>query len=133
MNQVQITGRLTSEPTYRDGNTPSVNFTVAVQRNFKNKNGEYDADFIRCSAFGQRAETITQYFHKGSWIGLTGSWQTGSYTNNQGQKVYTNQLIVNSFEFGPSNQSNNQQTQTQEPVTPNEKQTIDIDDSELPF
>lgn len=130
MNQVQITGRLTSEPTYRDGNTPSVNFTVAVQRNFKNKNGEYDADFIRCSAFGQRAETITQYFHKGNWIGLTGSWRTGSYTDKQGNKVYTNDLSVSGFEFGPSNKKNGNQPSNQQPQ---EQQNIDLSDDELPF
>lgn len=131
MNQVQITGRLTAEPQMNNGQTEVCRFTVAVQRSFKNKNGEYDADFINCTAFGKRAETITKYFAKGNWIGLTGSWQTGSYTNNEGQKVYTNQLIVNNFEFGPSNHSSNQQTQA--PVTPSREQTVDIDESELPF
>ena len=107
----------------------SCNFTVAVQRNFKNKNGEYDSDFIRCSAFGQRAETITQYFHKGSWIGLTGSWRTGSYTDKQGNKVYTNDLSVSGFEFGPNTKKNTNQANDQ----PQEQQNIDLSDDELPF
>lgn len=129
MNQVQITGRLTADPQMNNGQTEACHFTVAVQRNYKNKDGEYDADFINCTAFGKRAEAITQNFTKGKWIGLTGNWQTGSYTNNKGQKVYTNQLIVNNFEFGPSNHSDNQQAQ---PYGGGGAPT-DIDDNQLPF
>ena len=66
LNSCQIQGRLTTEPELNtSGSTQVVRFTLASQRSFKNKNGDYDADFIRCTAFGQRANFIAQHFHKG--------------------------------------------------------------------
>lgn len=108
LNSVQLHGRLTAEPQYKEGNTPMVRFSLAVQRNFKNQEGNYDADFINCMAFGKRANMIAQYFHKGSEMIATGEWRTGSYTNQQGQKIYTNELNVNTVDFAGSKKSSNQ-------------------------
>lgn len=108
LNSVQLHGRLTTEPQYKEGNTPMVRFSLAVQRNFKNKEGNYDADFINCTAFGKRANMIAQYFHKGSEMIATGEWRTGSYTNQQGEKIYTNDLNVSTVDFVGSKKSSNQ-------------------------
>lgn len=108
LNSVQLHGRLTAEPQYKQGNTPMVRFSLAVQRNFKNQEGNYDADFINCTAFGKRANMIAQYFHKGSEMIATGEWRTGSYTNQQGQQIYTNDLNVNTVDFVGSKKSSNQ-------------------------
>lgn len=108
LNSVQLHGRLTAEPQYKEGNTPMVRFSLAVQRNFKNQEGNYDADFINCMAFGKRANMIAQYFHKGSEMIATGEWRTGSYTNQQGQQIYTNDLNINTVDFVGSKKSSNQ-------------------------
>nr|DAQ57407.1 MAG TPA: Single strand binding protein [Caudoviricetes sp.] len=97
MNSVQLTGRLTAEPQYMDkGQSDITHFTMAVQRSYKNKDGEYDADFVRCTAFGKRASVIADNFHKGSWIEVTGEWRTGSY-QDKNETLYTPtnvQLII---------------------------------------
>ena len=108
LNSVQLHGRLTAEPQCKEGNAPMVRFSLAVQRNFKNQEGNYDADFINCMAFGKRANMIAQYFHKGSEMIATGEWRTGSYTNQHGQKIYTNELNVNTVDFVGSKKSSNQ-------------------------
>ena len=104
MNSVQLTGRLTAEPQYMDkGQSDITHFTMAVQRSYKNKDGEYDADFVRCTAFGKRASVIADKFHKGSWIEVAGEWRTGSYQDKNGNTVYTNECAVNNFGFGGGN------------------------------
>lgn len=136
LNSVQLHGRLTAEPQYKQGNTPMVRFSLAVQRNFKNQEGNYDADFINCMAFGKRANMIAQYFHKGSEMIATGEWRTGSYTNQQGQKIYTNELNVNTVDFAggknSENQNSNQQRNSQQ-GSYGGTQTVDVTDDELPF
>jgi single-strand DNA-binding protein len=76
-------------------------FTLAVDRKYK-KDGEQGADFISCVAFGKRAEFMEKYGKKGTKFNLEGSIQTGSYTNKDGQKIYTTDVIVNNIEFGES-------------------------------
>ena len=90
MNSVQLVGRFTRDPEvrYTDGGSTIARFSLAVDRRFKSENGP-TADFPNCVAFGKTAEFIEKYFHKGMKIGLQGRIQTGSYTNNEGQKVYT--------------------------------------------
>lgn len=136
LNSVQLHGRLTAEPQYKDGQTPMVRFSLAVQRNFKNKDGNYDADFINCMAFGKRANMIAQYFHKGSEMIVTGEWRTGNYTNQQGQKIYTNDLNVSTVDFAggknSGNQSSNQRGNSQQ-GNYGGAQTVDVADDELPF
>lgn len=100
MNSVQLVGRLTKDPDvrYTDGGTSIARFTIACDRRFK-KDGEDSADFISCVAFGKTAEFMEKYFSKGKKLGLNGRIQTGSYTNKDGQKVYTTDIIVDNVEF----------------------------------
>lgn len=138
LNSCQIQGRLTAEPELNtSGSTQVVRFTLASQRSFKNKNGDYDADFIRCTAFGQRANFIAQHFHKGQKMIVEGRWQTGSYTDQQGNKVYTNDLMVSNTEFDESRSQGNQQQNNAQPNQPyggyQQGGSIDIGDDELPF
>lgn len=105
MNKVILIGRLTKDADERSNSTTTVTrFTVAVDRSYK-KEGEPTADFISCVAFGKTAEFISKYFSKGSKIVIEGEWRTGSYTNKDGQKVYTNDCVVNRVEFGESKRS----------------------------
>ena len=103
MNKTIIMGRLTANPELRQSQSgvSNLRFTVAVNRNFKNQNGEYDADFISCVAFKQRAEFIARYFSKGSMICVEGSLRTGSYTDKNHSDVthYTTDLYVDNAEF----------------------------------
>ena len=95
-----MTGRLTKDPEIREnGNTKVAKFTVASQRNFKNADGKYEADFINCTAFGKNAEFISKYFSKGSQICVEGRINTGSYTNKDGNKVFTTDVTVDRAEF----------------------------------
>ena len=103
MNKVVIIGRFTRDPEIKystgENATATARFSLAVNRRFKNKEGNYDADFINCVAFGKTAEFIEKYFTKGMAIGITGRIQTGSYTNKEGQKVYTTDVVVEETEF----------------------------------
>lgn len=103
MNKVVIMGRLTADPELKTSQrgVSNLRFTVAVNRNFKNQQGEYDADFISCVAFKQRAEFISRYFSKGSMICVEGSLRTGSYTDRTHSDVthYTTDLYVDNAEF----------------------------------
>lgn len=100
MNNISLVGRLTRDPDvrYTDGGLTIARFTLAVDRRIK-KDGEQTADFPSCVSFGKTAEFIEKYFHKGMRIGLNGRLQTGSYTNNDGIKVYTTDVIVENCEF----------------------------------
>ena len=104
MNVVTLVGNLCRDNDLRytsgENATAILRNTVAVQRKFKNKDtGEYESDFISIQAFGSNAEFINKYFNKGSKIGIVGEIRTGSYTNKDGQKVYTTDVIVNNAEF----------------------------------
>ena len=99
MNHVDLIGRLTADPELKrtaNGNS-ACNFTLAVNR-YKKVEGQPDADFIRCKAFGKTAENLCRYQHKGSLIAVTGSVQTGSYEKD-GQRHYTTDILVGSVEF----------------------------------
>ena len=137
MNKVIMIGRLTKDVALNTtGVKPVGKFTIAVNRDFKNKEGKYDADFINCVAFDKRAEVISKHFNKGSQIALTGSWRTGSFDGKDGNKVYTNELFVDSFEFvGQAN--NNSGTGANENTSQNESYDNSFgepqDDGDLPF
>lgn len=97
-------GRLTKEPDIRYGganNTAVARITLAVDRRFKQE-GQPTADFINCLAFGKRAEFLEKYCQKGTKLIIEGSWQTGSYTNKDGQKIYTNECLIENCEFAES-------------------------------
>lgn len=118
MNHSILTGRLTKdvEISYlQDGKAKAV-FTLAVNRPFTNAQGERESDFIRCVAWGKTAENVANYTAKGSKIGVQGRIQTGSYENQQGQKVFTKDIVVNEVEFLDTKQAtqNQQGQQTQQ-------------------
>lgn len=98
MNKVILTGRLTRDPELKQGNTAVTRFSLAVNRRFK-RDGEPDADFFNCVSFGQAAETIAKYSNKGDMMGVSGRLQTGSYTNKDGNKVNTLDVVVEEFDF----------------------------------
>ena len=143
MNKVQLVGRLTRDPEIRysqgENATATARFSVAVNRRFKNAEGNYDADFINCVAVGKSAEFVEKYFKKGMAIGLTGRIQTGNYTNKDGQKVYTTDVIVEETEFveskGASSADNSNNSRTAPNVTNNNDfmSIPDGVDEELPF
>lgn len=104
MNKVILMGRLTRDPDVRYGganNTAVARYTLAVNRKFK-RDGEQDVDFINCVAFGKAGEFAEKYFQKGTKICVVGRIQTGSYTNRDGQKVYTTDVAVEEQEFAES-------------------------------
>ena len=104
MNKVELIGRLTHDVEMRQ--TPNgvslARFSIAVTRRFKNSNGEYDADFINCVAFGRTAEFLERFGRKGTKFVLEGRIQTGSYTNKDGQRVYTTDVVAENVEFAES-------------------------------
>lgn len=105
MNKVVLTGRLTRDPEVRwsqGANASAVaRYTLAVDRRFK-KEGEQSADFINCVTFGKNAEFVEKYLKQGVKIVVSGRIQTGSYTNRDGQKVYTTDIVVEEHEFAES-------------------------------
>lgn len=104
MNKVTIIGRLTDKPELRQaGENKVTDFTVAVARSYKSDK----TDFIRCTAWNKTAELITQYLAKGYPIAIEGTWQTDTYTNKDGVKIFTNVCNVERFEFVPQNPKNN--------------------------
>ena len=110
MNKVILMGRLTRDPEVRYGagenSTAVARYTIAVDRRFK-RDGEQNADFIGCVAFGRNAEFAEKYLRQGTKIVLTGRIQTGSYTNRDGQKVYTTDIVVEEQEFAESKAAGN--------------------------
>ena len=138
MNTVNLVGRLTRDPEvrYTDGGASVAKFSLAVDRRFK-KEGQPDADFPNCVAFGKTAEFIEKYFTKGQRMGATGRIQTGSYTNNEGVKVYTTDVVVENVEFVESkNASQGSQPSIPEPSSAMGDGVMNIPDGideELPF
>ena len=101
MNKVELVGRLTKDPEIKltTNQTQFVNFTLAVDRRFKDSNGERQADFINCVAWKERAVFVQKYFKKGNRIGVCGSIQTRSYEGNDGNKVFLTEVVVDEAEF----------------------------------
>lgn len=122
MNKVILIGRITKEPEIRltTNQTQYMNFTVAVDRRFKDANGERQADFINCVAWKQTAVFISKYFKKGDRIGCTGSIQTRTYEKD-GQKQYITEVNVEEAEFVESNKKpepESQHPESQQPEDP---------------
>ena len=127
MNKVMLMGRLTRDAEIRHSHDITVaKFTLAVDRRGKDK----EADFISCTAFGKTAEFVEKYIKKGTKIALEGRWQTGSYTNKEGVKVYTNDCIVEQIEFAESKKSDDQTA----PASPDNFMNLPSDlDDVVPF
>ena len=109
MNKVILMGRLTRDPEVRysqgDASTAVARFTLAVDRRFKRDGDEQTADFINCVAFGRTGEFLERYGRKGTKFVVEGRIQTGSYTNKDGQRVYTTDVVVEQVEFAESKAS----------------------------
>ena len=100
-NSTTLVGRLTRNPElkYTPSNQAVATFTLAVNRNFKNQNGEREADFINCVIWRQQAENLANWAKKGALIGITGRIQTRSYENQQGQRVYVTEVVAEQFQL----------------------------------
>lgn len=150
MNQVQLVGNLARDPDYRtlQSGITYCQFTVACQRKFKNQSGAYEADFINCVAWRERADFVHKYFLKGQKIGLTGTLQVRSYDAQDGTKRYVTEVIVENVEFVERRQDSGGSNNYGQPSPPpaaqqrNEQQRMDLasqgfqevdDDDELPF
>ena len=148
MNKVILMGRLTRDPEVRysqgEQATAIARYTLAVDRRFK-RDGDQTADFIGCVAFGKLGEFAEKYLRKGTKVVVTGRIQTGSYTNKDGQKVYTTDIVIEEQDFAESkaasqqnnsgnaqNASNNQQAQQPKPQTSPDG-FMSADDEGLPF
>lgn len=138
MNKLILMGRLVRDPEvrYSQGEKPMAiaRYTLAVDRKFK-RDGEPTADFINCIAFGKNGEFAEKYLHKGIKILVEGRWQSGSYTDRDGQKVYTNDCVVESCEFAES--KNASQSERPQPMPQTDSDGFmnipDGIDEELPF
>jgi len=143
MNKAILVGRLTRDPEvrYSTGDNPMAiaRYTLAVDRRFKRDN-EATADFINCVAFGKSGEFAEKYLRQGIKIIITGRIQTGSYTNKEGQKIYTTEIVVEDHEFAESKSSNTTQQNNNSRPNPNSTENQagfmnipDGIDEELPF
>jgi len=121
INNVTLVGRLTKDPELKltPSGVANCRFTLAVNRTFKNQNGEQEADFIQCVAWRKVAENLSNFQKKGSLIGIIGRIQTGSFEGQDGKRIYTTEVIAESIQFLESrnSQGNAQpQQQTQQPT-----------------
>lgn len=137
MNKVILTGRLVSDPETRysqgENATAVSKYKLAVDRRY-HREGEPTADFISCIAFGKQGDFAEKYLCKGMKIAVVGSIRTGSYTNRDGQKVYTTDVVVDEHEFCESKSSGTAEPQTAPPVSADGFMSIpDGIDEELPF
>lgn len=134
MNLVVLIGNLCKNGDYKKIETTGssvYNNTIAVKRKFKNKDGEYDSDFVNFCAFGAQAELLNRFTTKGTKIALQGSWQTRTYDDNSGTKHYVNELFVEAITFLENNKQ-------EKPKTVQEREQADlnkfsISDDDLPF
>lgn len=155
MNNVNLVGRLTKavDLRYTQNGVAYGSFTIAVNRRFKNQNGEREADFINCVIWKKGAENLANFTQKGSLIGVSGAIQTRNYDNQQGQRVYVTEVLVENFDLlesrktadngvlnsgGINTQSYNKNQNSawnfvnNDPFTAN-GETFDVQDDDLPF
>ena len=137
INNVVLIGRLTRDPElrYTPTNVAATQFNLACNRNFKNQNGEYDADFINCVMWRQQAENFANWLKKGALVGITGRIQTRSYDNQQGQRVYVTEVVAESFQTleKKDNSANQSSMENQMPPSFGASNPMDIPDDGLPF
>lgn len=152
INRSILVGRLTRDPElrYTNGGAAVATFTIAVNRQFTNQNGEREADFISCVIWRKAAENLTNFTHKGSLIGIDGHIQTRNYENQQGTRIYVTEVVVDNFSLlesraesehhqsansngHSSNNSNNRKYDNNQNQYGNNGGQIDITDNDLPF
>ena len=137
INNVVLIGRLTrdAELRYTPSNIAVATFNLAVNRNFKNDNGDREADFINVVMWRQQAENFANWVKKGNLVGITGRIQTRSYDNQQGQRVYVTEVVAESFQTleKKDNAANNASMENQIPPSFEKTNPMDISDDDLPF
>lgn len=136
INNVVLIGRLTRdvELRYTPQNQAVGQFTLAVNRNFKNQYGEYDADFINCVIWGKSAENFANWTKKGNLAGITGRVQTRNYENQQGQRVYVTEVVAESFQLLEKRDNSANRNSMDEQMPPSfESNQMNIPDDGLPF
>lgn len=152
INRSVLVGRLTRDPElrYTNGGAAVATFTIAVNRQFTNQNGEREADFISCVIWRKAAENFTNFTHKGSLIGIDGHIQTRNYENQQGTRIYVTEVVVDNFSLLESraesehhqgansnsrnlNNSSNRKDDLSQNQYGNNGGQIDITDNDLPF
>ena len=135
INNVTLIGRLTrdAELRYTPSNIATAQFNIACNRNFKNANGEYDADFINCVMWREQAERFCNWTKKGMLVGITGRIQTRSYEGNDGKCVYVTEVVAESFQVLEKRDNTSNQNSMTEQMPPNYANPMDIDESDLPF
>ncbi|MBI5975176.1 single-stranded DNA-binding protein [Staphylococcus canis] len=138
-NRVVLVGRLTKDPEFRTtaSGVEVTTFTLAVNRNFKSKDGKQQADFINCVVFRKQAENVKNFLSKGSLAGVDGRMQSRSYENQEGRRVYVTEVVCDSVQFLEPKSNSQPQQQGQAPVQENPfanaNGPIDINDEDLPF
>ena len=144
MNQTCLIGRLTKdvELKYTPANQAVAQFTLAVNRTFKNANGERESDFINCVIWRKSAENFANFVKKGALISITGRIQTRNYENQQGQRVYITEVIAENFQMLESRNQQQGQQQAQQQATQQQVNQPDpfaggaptsLNDDDLPF
>ena len=134
LNNISLVGRVVRdvELRYTPSNVAVATFTLAVNRTFKNENGDREADFINCVMWRQQAENLANWAKKGALIGITGRIQTRSYDNQQGQRVYVTEVVAETFQLLESKGQGNQ-GQQQAPDFSRQGAPMDISSDMLPF
>ena len=129
LNKAQLVGRLTKDPElkYLGNGTPVTNFTLAINRTFKNKNGEREADFINVVIWRKQAENVAQYVGKGSQVAVSGRLQSRSYENKEGQRVYITEVVADEVHFLDN------KSKKREDDLPDGLYALDDTGEELPF
>ena len=136
INQVVLVGRMTRnlELRYTSNEKAVGNFTLAINRRFKNQNGEYETDFIDCVIFGKQAETMAQYTKKGDLIGVEGSIQKRAYEDKEGNKRYSTEIMVEKITFLQTNKkSETTQETTQNDPYKEFGEIVENENLEVPF
>lgn len=135
MNKIILIGRLVRDPElrYTQNSIPTASFTLAVNRNFKNANGEYDADFIPIVAWRGLAETLSKHLKKGARVAVSGRIQTRSYDGNDGQKRYVTEVIADDATIFDWNNANNTRTSDNELSQIPQGFMQAEDDDDIPF
>ncbi|MFS9175030.1 single-stranded DNA-binding protein [Streptococcus parasanguinis] len=135
INNVTLIGRLTrdAELRYTHSNIATAQFNIACNRNFKNANDEYDADFINCVMWREQAERFCNWTRKGMLVAITGRIQTRNYENQQGQRVYVTEVVAETFQVLEKRDNTANQNSMTEQMPPSFASQMDITDDKLPF
>ena len=135
LNKVSLVGRLCKDPElrYLGNGTAVANFTLAVNRTFKNKNGEREADFINIVVWRKQAENVANYTHKGSLVAVAGRIQTRSYEGKDGQRRYITEVVAEEVHFLDSKKQSNNSNYSSSSDLPDGLYPLDGDEDDLPF